>query len=91
MWGACPTSQEDVGFVLEHWPSTEEAVKALRKAEIVPTVVLVLQDESAGEEMRQRTDTLRNQGFYYDHTRECKLEVSRTCVWLCDLLVLVFL
>jgi hypothetical protein len=64
--------------VLEHWPCTEETVAALRKAEVVPTLVLLLEDASGGDDMRSRMEALKREGFYYDQTRECKLEVC-TC------------
>ena len=45
-WGKPPDGQEGMSFVVEDFPCTAEALEEMRRACMVPTVVLMLQDSS---------------------------------------------
>ena len=89
-WGAAPPGQEALRFVFDGLPldlqqaedgsQASPTVDALRTAALVPTVVLILDDEPAGEEGedacvgRGRTDEAKESGFFYNLGREALLE-----------------
>ena len=90
-WGRAPQGQEGLRFVIDGLPldmltdeegiSLSPAVHALRTAMLVPTVVIILDDEAPeGDEAapaavgRQRTERAKEAGFFYNLGRETELE-----------------
>lgn len=87
VWGGVPDGQEESSFVLEDWPCDVNCVLALRRACIVPTVVLFLEDGSQGVELKLRSEGMKESGEELQ-SRDCKLEVCihirvRACVCVC--------
>jgi len=90
-WGRAPPGQESLRFVIDGLPLDvlvpEEgepfspATHALRTAQLVPTLVLILEDSAPeGDESapasvgRERTEHAKEAGFFYNLGRETELE-----------------